>query len=233
MSDKRSGTTYATWHADASREPTMEEGHRPLWRHFIESILETDLSTKEVLDFGCNRGGFLRLLHALKPYRHAIGVDIASESIAAAQSLAGVTPVEYFVATDLSPWANRFDFAFSYEVIYLLPNIEAHAAAIHHALRPGGAYYAVTGCHTGSPLWPSWREVIGGSTNAPVQDRSPDDYANAFSNVGFDVSVRRFNYDGFVPAPKDRRYYSTLLDAVDYAARDKLMFRLVKATCPG
>jgi SAM-dependent methyltransferase len=230
MNDERSRITYGTWHADASREPAMEEGHRPLWRHFIESILETDLSTKEVFDFGCNRGGFLRLLHVLKPYRHAVGVDIAHESIAAAQSLAGTTPAEYVVATDLSHYANRFDLAFSYEVIYLLPDIAAHAAAIHQALRPGGVYYAVTGCHTSSPLWPSWRDVIGNSTHAPVQDRSPDDYANAFARAGFDVSVRRFGYHGFVPAPKDRRYYSTLLEAVDYAARDKLMFRLARAT---
>jgi SAM-dependent methyltransferase len=84
--------TYGTWHADAAREPAMEEGHRPLWRHFIESIPETDLSTREVLDFGCNRGGFLRLLHALKPFRHAIGVDIAVDSIAAAHRLHTTVP---------------------------------------------------------------------------------------------------------------------------------------------
>jgi SAM-dependent methyltransferase len=228
MNDERPGTTYGTWHADASREAAMEEGHRPLWRHYVESILETDLSTKEVLDFGCNRGGFLRLLHAQKPYRHAVGVDIATVSIAAAQDLAGVTPVEYVVATDLSSWSNYFDLAFSYEVIYLLPDIEAHAAAMLHVLRPGGIYYAVTGCHSASPLWPSWRQVIGNSTNAPVQDRSPDDYASAFSQAGFEVSVRRFGYDGFLPVPKDRSYYSTLLEALDYAARDKLMFRLVR-----
>ena len=208
----------------------MEEGHRPLWRHFIESILETDLSTREVLDFGCNRGGFLRLLHALKPYRRALGVDIARKSIAAAQALAGTTPVEYVIATDLSHWANRFDPAFSYEVVYLLPDIEVHASAMHRILQAASVYYAVTGCHTDSPLWPSWREVIGSTTNAPVQDRSPDACANALSKAGFDVAVRRFGYDGFVPAPKDRLYYPTLLDAVDYAARDKLMFRLVKAT---
>ncbi len=149
----------------------MEEAHRPLWRHFIESIPETDLSTREVLDFGCNRGGFLRLLHALKPFRHAIGVDIAVDSIAAARALAGVSPIDYEIAPDLTTWPNRFDIAFSYEVIYLLPDIDAHAAAICTALRPRGVYYAVTGCHTDSPLWPRWRQVIGESTNAPVQDR--------------------------------------------------------------
>jgi SAM-dependent methyltransferase len=220
--------TYATWHADATREPAMEDAHRPLWRHFIQSVPETDLSTREVLDFGCNRGGFLRLLHALKPFRRALGIDIATGSIAAARSLVGVSPIDYEVATDPSAWPDRFDLAFSYEVIYLLPDLAAHAPGMHAALRQGGVYYAVTGCHTDSPLWPTWRRVIGETTNAPVQDRSPDDYAAAFAAAGFEVSVRRFGYDGFVPNPKDRRYYTKLTEALDYAARDKLMFRLAK-----
>jgi SAM-dependent methyltransferase len=219
---------YRTWHADAAREPAMEEAHRPLWRHFIESIPETDLSMREVLDFGCNRGGFLRLLYALKPFRHAIGVDIAVDSISAARALAGVSPIDYEIAPDLTTWPSRFDIALSYEVIYLLPDIDAHAAAICTALRPRGVYYAVTGCHTDSPLWPRWRQVIGESTNAPVQDRAPEDYAAAFARAGFDVSVRRFGYSGFVPVPKDDRYYAKLVEAVDYAAEHKLMFRLVK-----
>jgi SAM-dependent methyltransferase len=220
--------TYATWHADATREPAMEESHRPLWRHFIETIPETDLSTRDVLDFGCNRGGFLRLLNALKPFRHALGIDIAAASIAAARGLVGVSPIDYEVATDLSAWRDRFDLAFSYEVIYLLPDLASHAAGMPTALRQGGVYYAVTGCHTDSPLWPAWRRLIGDTTNAPVQDRSPDDYAAAFTAAGFEVSVRRFGYDGFVPATKDRRYYTKLTDALDYATHDKLMFRLVK-----
>ena len=219
---------YATWHTDATREVAMEEGHRPLWRHFIQTIPEADLSTREVLDFGCNRGGFLRLLHALKPFRRALGIDIAADSIAAARTLAGVSPIGYEVATDLSAWPAQFDLAFSYEVIYLLPDLASHAAGMHAALRTGGVYYAVTGCHTDSPLWPAFRRVIGDTTNAPVQDRSPDDYAAAFMAAGFEVSVRRFGYDGFVPATKDRRYYAKLTDALDYASRDKLMFRLVK-----
>ncbi len=219
---------YGTWHSDPKREPAMEESHRPYWRHFIETVPETDLSTREVLDFGCNRGGFLRLLHALKPFRHAVGVDIAGESIAAAQALVGISPIDYRVATDLSAWPDQFDLAFSYEVIYLLPDIAGHAVQMHAALRRGGVYYAVTGCHTASPFWPSWRTLIGGTTNAPVQDRAPDDYADAFAAAGFDVSVKRFGYADFVHAHKDRRYYPALLDAVDYPAQHKLLFRLCK-----
>jgi SAM-dependent methyltransferase len=228
MTASAAPTLYSTWHADTAREPAMEESHRPLWRHFINTIPETDLSTRHVLDFGCNRGGFLRLLNVLKPFHRGLGVDIAQDSVAAAKTLVGTAPVDYAVATDLSPWAGCFDIAFSYEVIYLLPDITAHAAAIHSTLRSGGVYYAVTGCHTANPLWPAWRQLIGGTTNAPVQDRSPDDYAAAFTTAGFEVSVRRFGYDDFIPANKSRQYYPTLNDAIDYPSVHKLLFRMVK-----
>jgi SAM-dependent methyltransferase len=196
---RSSMNTYATWHEDPTREPAMEESHRPLWRHFIETVPERDLSTSDVLDFGCNRGGFLRLLHALKPFRSGVGIDIAEDSVRAARAMAGPAPLTFEVATDLAPWQGHFDLAFSYEVIYLLPDLASHAAAIHAALRPGGVYYAVTGCHTDGPLWPALREMIGSSTNAPVQDRSPDDYAASFATAGFDVSVRRLASTALFP----------------------------------
>lgn len=220
--------TYATWHTDTQREPAMEESHRPLWRHFIETIPETDLSTRDVVDYGCNRGGFLRLLHALKPFRRGLGLDIAEASIAAARSLVGTAPVQYEVGTAAALPRASFDLGFSYEVVYLLPDLAAHAVAMHAALRPGGVYYAVTGCHTQNPLWPAWRRLIGETTHAPVQDRSPEDYAAAFEAAGFEVALRRFGYAGFIPASKDRQYYPRLTDALDYPAEHKLLFRLVK-----
>lgn len=219
---------YDTWHTNPARDRAMEEAHRPLWRHFIETIPETDLATRAVLDFGCNRGGFLRLLHALKPFRRGLGVDIARKSLAEARELAGVAPLSFEDAGELHRCSGAFDLAFSYEVIYLLPDLAAHAALMHAALRPRGAYYAVTGCHTANPIWPSFRLALAATSNAPVQDRSPEDYAAAFEEAGFEVSVRRFGYDGFVPFWKDSPYYPTLFDALDYPDRSKLLFRLVR-----
>lgn len=221
--------SYNTWHVDPAREVAMEASHRPLWRHFIDTIPETELSRAAVLDFGCNRGGFLRELMGLKPFRAGLGVDIAAESIAAARILAGGMPLDYRLADELAAIGSRFDFAFSYEVVYLLPDLAAHAALMHRVLRDGGVYYAVTGCHTDNPLWPAWRDLIGGTTNAPLQDRSVEDYATTFAAPGFDVSLKRFGYDGFVPAGKDRRYYPHVYDALDYGDRHKMLFRLVKA----
>jgi SAM-dependent methyltransferase len=219
---------YATWHTDPQREAPMASSHAPLWRHFIETVPERDFTTRAVLDFGCNRGGFLRLLHALRPFRRGVGIDIAMDSIAAANAAKGDLPLHFEVATDLTPWASTFDIAFSYEVIYLLPDLARHARDVFGALRDGGVYYAVTGCHTESPLWPTWRELIGRSSNAPVQDYAPDDVIRAFSAAGFDVSVRRFGFDGFIPATKDRTYYPGILDAIAYPAEHKLLFRLEK-----
>lgn len=221
-------TSYATWHTDPAADAGMTHAHAPYWRHFIETLPERDLSTRTVLDFGYNRGGFLRLLHALRPFRHGIGVDIASESVAVANAASGDAPLQYEVTTDLTPWAGLIDLAFSYEVIYLLPDLAGHARQLHGVLRPGGSYYAVTGCHTESPLWPRWRALIASTSNAPVQDYAPDHYVAAFVGAGFAVSVRRFGYDGFVRVPRDPGYYPSTLDALAYPAEHKLLFRLDK-----
>ncbi|OCI95644.1 methyltransferase [Rhizobium sp. AC27/96] len=219
---------YATWHTEPQGDISMAESHSPYWRHFIETVPERDFSSKSVLDFGCNRGGFLRLLHAMRPFRRGVGIDIASESVAAAVAAVGNMPLQFHVTTDLSPFVDSFDVAFSYEVVYLLPELRQHAEQMFQVMRNGGVYYAVTGCHNEMPLWPKWRELIGGNSNAPVQDRSPQDYIEAFAAAGFDVSVRRFGYDGFVRATKDRKYYPSILDALSYPAEYKLLFRLEK-----
>lgn len=219
--------SYATWYTDPAREAAMAEGHAPMWRHMIETIPERDFRTRTVLDFGCNRGGFLRLLHALRPFRRGLGIDIATDSIAAARAATGELPLHYEVATDLSPWSGSIDTAFAYEVIYLLPDLDAHARAMFDVLRPGGSYYAVTGCHTQSPLWPVFRAEIARTSNTPVPDRAPEDFAGAFAAAGFAVSVKRFGFDGFVPATKSP-YYPRLTDAIDYAAEHKLIFRMEK-----
>lgn len=220
--------SYATWHIDTKREAAMGHSHSPLWRHLIDTVPDRDFRTRTVLDFGCNRGGFLRLLHALRPFQRGLGIDIASDSIAAAIADKGDLPLQFEVATDLSPWADSVDIAFSYEVVYLLPDLAGHAKGMFNALRDGGVYYAVTGCHTENPLWPRWREVIGAASNAPVQDYAPQDFIDAFAAAGFDVSVKRFGYDGFIPATKDRSYYPSIIDAITYAADHKLLFRLEK-----
>lgn len=46
----------------------------------------------------------------------------------------------------MTGYENYFDIAFSHEVIYLIEDIAQHAADMLRVLKPGGVYYAVTGC---------------------------------------------------------------------------------------
>ncbi|MGP0915740.1 class I SAM-dependent methyltransferase [Serratia sp. CY70267] len=85
----------------------------------------------------------------------------------------------------MTGYENHFDIAFSHEVIYLIEDIAQHAADMLRVLKPGGVYYAVTGCHTDNPLWPQWRERVAEQTHTVVQDRALDDYARIFSAAGF------------------------------------------------
>ncbi|PTA80058.1 bifunctional 2-polyprenyl-6-hydroxyphenol methylase/3-demethylubiquinol 3-O-methyltransferase UbiG [Serratia sp. Nf2] len=216
-----------TWYRDPHAEQAMAYGHAPIWRHLIGLVPENELSGVSVLDFGCNQGGFLRLLHQIRPFQQAVGVDIARQSVDEANRLKGNLPVVYQTDTRLHGWDSHFDIAFSHEVIYLIEDIAQHAADMLRALKPGGVYYAVTGCHTGNPLWPQWRERVAEQTHTVVQDRSLADYARIFSAEGFQVSARRLGFSGFVPYEPDG-WMPDIAAAIDYYWRTKTVFRLVK-----
>jgi SAM-dependent methyltransferase len=217
----------STWYVDPDAEDRMADGHAPIWRHLIDLIVEKDLSGKSVLDFGCNQGGLLRHLYAIRPFRKALGVDIAETSVAKAEALKGNLPIQHQVGGTVTGWDQEFDLAISHEVIYLVPDIEAHAADIFRALKPGGVYYAVTGCHTDNPLWPKWRTLVAEKTNTVVQDRSITDYAKAFQAAGFKVAARKLEFDGFLPYSASA-WTPDFADSLDYYTQTKIVYRLVK-----
>ncbi|MBH3070787.1 class I SAM-dependent methyltransferase [Serratia marcescens] len=222
-----SPSTIPTWYRDPRAEEAMADGHAPIWRHLIGLVPENELSGVKVLDFGCNQGGFLRLLYQLRPFQQGLGVDIARRSVDEANRLKGHLPVVYQTDTRLNGWDDHFDIAFSHEVIYLIDDIAQHAADILRVLKPGGVYYAMTGCHTGNPLWPQWRERVAADTHTVVQDRSLADYARIFSAAGFQVSARRLGFSGFVPYEPDG-WMPDIAAAIDYYWHTKTVFRLVK-----
>lgn len=216
-----------TWYVDPKAEDAMSDGHAPIWRHLIGLVSETDLSALSVLDFGCNQGGFLRMLHTMRPFRRALGIDIARKSIERAKALKADMPIQYQVGDNVAGLEQEFDLAFSHEVIYLVADIDRHASELWHALKPGGVYYAVTGCHSDNPLWSQWRGLVAEKTNTVVQDRSVADYARSFSKAGFDVSARKLAFTGFVPFSEDD-WMPNFADALRYYSETKIVFRVVK-----
>ena len=221
-------STIATWNRNPADEEAMGAAHAPIWRRMVDVSVPHDLSASTVLDYGCNQGGFLRLLYDTHPFKSAVGIDIARESVGRAEMLKGHRPIDYKVAGAAAALGRTFDFAFSHEVLYLLPDLAAHAKDMKAALRPGGAYVAAVGCHTDSAVWPHWRKLILETSSIPLYDHSLEQIAKAFSDAGFTVGVRPLALDAFMPVTVGSQYFPKITDQLRYYNVDKVLFRFVR-----
>ena len=221
-------STIATWNRNPADEEAMGAAHAPIWRRMVEVSVPHDIRESTVLDYGCNQGGFLRLLYDSHSFLRAVGIDIARESVARAELLRGHRPIEYKVADTAASLGRTFDYAFSHEVIYLLPDLAAHARDIRAALQPGASYVAAMGCHTDSSVWPRWRKLIAETSSIPLYDHSLEDVSKAFAETGFTVSVRPLALDAFMHVPIGSAYFPKVTDQLRYYTTDKVLFRFVR-----
>ena len=221
-------TALKTWANSQTEEDAMNDDHAPLWKRMIELILEDNYEGKVVLDYGCNQGGFLKMLSNVSPFERAVGVDIAENSVKMAEKRLSPLPFTGGLPEILGVIKEEFDCAFSHEVLYLLPDLKAHAELIHSVLKPGGVYYAAIGCHTDQPQWKSWFDVINEYSNVPSQNYSLDDYSNAFFENGFTASVQPFRLRGFFPLKHKNPYFPKVTDSIRYYDNDKVLFRFQK-----
>jgi SAM-dependent methyltransferase len=219
------GSTIDIWFKNEDDEERMFDDHAYMWRHLIDAAPENDFSDFTILDYGCNRGRFFDVLHQIRPFKKGVGVDIAERSLGLARERRTDLPVEYILPKDMDRHAASVDVAFSHEVLYLLPNLDAHAAAIAQVLKESGAYYAAIGCHTGNPLWNHWRELIARSSNLPVFDYSLDDYARAFWKAGFRVDMRPFQLRDFILIKPNNAYFPQAEDSLAYHTNVKTIVR--------
>jgi SAM-dependent methyltransferase len=217
-------TTY--WRSSAEDE-AMQGEHGFVWTAMLDTI-DLDLAGKRVLDAGCNRGGFLRLLADRCGIAEGHGYDPAAGAIDDARRLAGSRPLR-FEATDTVPagW-DSFDAAFSHEVLYLLHDLHAHAEAIFRAVAPGGVYFAVMGVHTASPLMAEWHAANAEELHLPAL-YNVDDVVAVFQAAGFDAAASRLAMR-FVPTVGHAEHGSgRLLDWLDYYYDQKLLLRFNRA----
>jgi cyclopropane fatty-acyl-phospholipid synthase-like methyltransferase len=75
------------WRSAADDE-AMQDDHGFIWEALLDTI-DVDPAGKRVLDAGCNRGGFLRLLVDRCGIAEGLGYDPAAGAIEDARRLAG------------------------------------------------------------------------------------------------------------------------------------------------
>ena len=212
----------------AAEDEAMQDEHGFIWRAMLDTV-DIDLRGLRVLDIGCNRGGFLRLLVDHAGITEGRGYDPAAGAVDDARRLAGGRPLTFETAATVPPGWTGFDAAFSHEVLYLLPDLAAHAAATIDALAPGAPYFAVMGVHAASPLMSAWHASAASELGLPKL-YEPDEVVDAFAGAGFDVSVSRLRI-GFVPVTGARgghEHRRDLMGWLDYYGRDKLFFRFTR-----
>ena len=175
----------------------MQDEHGFVWKAMLDTC-DTDLTGQRVLDAGCNRGGFLRLLNDTHGIAEGRGYDPASAAIDDARRLTEHRPLTFEVADTVPAGWGLFDVAFSHEVLYLIHDLPVHADAIFASLAPGGSYYPVIGVHTGSPLMAAWHRAHAEELDLPKL-YTIDEVAGAFGAAGFEVAAARLKI-GFVPA---------------------------------
>src|SRR5258708_13151362 len=146
--------TIATWNRNPAEEEAMGAVHAPIWRRMIDVSVPHDLHDSTILDYGCNQGGFLRMLYDRYPFKSAVGIDIARESVARADLLKGHRPIEYKVADGSASLGRRFAYPFTHEVLYLLQNLPSHPAAIRAPRLPRDTHSPALGPHPPPPLRP-------------------------------------------------------------------------------
>jgi len=214
-------TTY--WRSAADDE-AMQDEHGFIWRAMLDTI-DVDLANKRVLDAGCNRGGFLRLLTDEHDIATGFGYDPAAGAIEDARRLAGSRPI-HFEASNSPPEAwTGVDVAFSHEVLYVLPDLARHAHAMFGSLRPGGEYFAVMGVHTGSPLMVEWHTAYRDELQLPPL-YDVDDVIATFGRAGFDASVAHLAMR-FVPIT-GHDHEGRSLDWLTYYSEHKLLLRFAR-----
>jgi len=216
----------ATYWRSAADDEAMQDDHGFIWRAMLDTI-DVDLAGRRVLDAGCNRGGFLRLLADGYGIAEGFGYDPAAGAIEDARRLAGSRPLHFEPSRSVPDAWSDLDVAFSHEILYLLPDLAPHAAAIHRSLRPGGVYFAVMGVHTGSPMMAEWHAANREELQLPPL-YDVDEVIATFRQAGFDASVSRLAIR-FVPTTgSGHQHERRSLDWLAYYHDQKLMLRFAR-----
>lgn len=193
----------------------------------IQVILESNLTGKTVLDFGCHLGGFLKLLYDSYPFERGIGVDIRTDFIKQAQLRVGSYPVEYYLSSELDKFSGEIDVAFSHEVIHLVPSIESHAQQMRAVLKVGASYYVARSFHA-PEVWRKHKAGLERQGLTPL-DLTPESVVKAFEEADFDPSVRLLPFNWFTQCgEKDTEDYDGIMNMIEHYSRHKLLFRFTK-----
>lgn len=177
------------WLESENGDQNMEESHYKAWGNVIDLISKEDIEEKDILDFGCNQGGFLRHLYDRVPYNKGFGIDLAKKAIEVAKKRAGKYPVTYMATGDPSTINHLVDTVVSTSVLYLIEDLPQHFLLINQVLKDDGVYYASFSDLTKNPSVEYMKEKIDRYGATKMQNKSLDDVVDALVAQDFSVEL--------------------------------------------
>ena len=218
------------WQEPHAGDQALEDSHKEFWQDFIDNALDVDFTDKKVLDFGCNQGGLLARIHQSMPFKEAVGVDLAQESIEKAKKRRIHLPVQFFATDDIGSLDSDFDVAMSSAVIYLIDDIHEHARKMFERLKHGGVYFAWHADYVSDQRYAATQKAIDDYAAIKCSQNTVDDIIAAFRAAGFKVYVKRMIPPSYIPVPirEDERWFSSAKAEIDYWYEHRYVFRCVK-----
>jgi SAM-dependent methyltransferase len=218
------------WNGPDGGDQSMEDEHQTFWLEFLNEIglTRSNLSEIKILDFGCNQGGMLRLLHDISPIKEGLGVDLAIKAIEVANSRKGDRPLDYKLAGELVEISNYFDLALSSSVLYLVEDLEWHAKEIYGVLKKGATYIANHPDYRSYPNGETVQQLINQHASCPSKNHSLDAIAQAFASAGFKVEIKRRLPTGFVSYSAGSLWYNSVGELLEQAYQHAYIFKFTK-----
>lgn len=215
------------WNEPGEGDASMEEEHGEFWDSVLDQVIDTDLNGKAVLDFGCNRGGLLRLIADRFSIEKGTGIDIAAQSVEVANQNKGDRPISYEAKTALD-FNQEFDVAISTAVIYLIQDMADHARQVYDALKPGGIYYVTHPDYTQSKGGAVLIEEINKFASVKAATNTLDDITKAFEGAGFKVSIKRMEPSGYFSVSSKSTWFRSVYDKLEHEYVERYAFKLEK-----
>ncbi|MBL1230611.1 methyltransferase domain-containing protein [Enterococcus sp. BWB1-3] len=195
---------YDTWWQEGSKgDQDMEDSHQTGWQNVIGLIDRDDVLDRDILDFGCNQGGFLRKLYDEIPFHSAYGIDLAKQAIKTANQRAGTYPICYVQTGEARALKQKFHTIISTSVLYLIKDLDNHFSMMSDVLNEQGVYYALFTDQSKNPSFEYMRAKIDRFGATKMQNKTLTEVVDSLVKNGFSVELRK-------------EYTSTIYDVTNY-----------------
>jgi SAM-dependent methyltransferase len=190
--ESRVTEVFDRW-AEAGKAEGMERSHGPAARRAFDMLGLADHDGPfRYLDVGCGNGYTVRWAAALLEGHEgglAVGLDGSERMVQRARGRAENTHQRFVHALFpdhgqpelLAPAS--FDAAFSMEVFYYLPSLEAGLAEVARLLKPGGRFACVVDHYAENPASHGWPAMLG----VEMDLRTEAQWRAAFAEAGLEL----------------------------------------------